>query len=90
MTSLIDNLTKNLKPCSGCGNSVFQTYDLIKEKLMPTFVLQIVVDADNLEQAIAKKTEGEVISVNPRPQSQVVQAGVPNPAITALKIKEQK
>lgn len=77
MNPLIDNLTKNLKPCSGCGSNGIWELIPIKENIMQ-FQIQIVVEADNLIEAVKQfDGKGEVLSVNARPPQQRP-AGLPN------------
>ncbi len=70
MTPLINQFTKNLSGCSGCGsNGIWQSIP-IKEGIMQ-FQIQIVVEAENLMEAVKQfDGKGEVLSVNARPQQQ--------------------
>ncbi len=76
MTPLINQFTKNLSGCPGCGNSFWQLIP-IKEDIMQ-FQIQIVVEAENLMEAVKQfEGKGEVLSVNARPQPQRP-AGLPS------------
>ncbi len=68
MTPLINQFTKNLSGCSGCGsNAIWQSIP-IKEGTMQ-FQIQIIVEAENLMEAVKQfDGKGEVLSVNARPQ----------------------
>ncbi len=69
MNPLIDQFTKNLSGCSGCGNGIWQLIP-IKEDTMQ-FQIQIVVEANSLIEAVKQfDGKGEVLSVNARPQPQ--------------------
>ncbi len=72
MTPLVQSFTKNLKPCSGCGNSFWQSIP-IKENIMQ-YAVTVIVEADDLKSAVLKVPNevGEVASVNPRPQQPIV------------------
>jgi len=71
MTSLIDNFSKILKPCSGCGSSGIWQSIPIKEDIMQ-YAVTVIVEADSLKTAVLKIPDdlGEVASATPRPQPQ--------------------
>ncbi len=57
MQPLINQFTKNLSGCSGCGSNdgVYETWLKAKEKgEKMTFVFEVAVKADNYKQAVAK------------------------------------
>ncbi len=57
MQPLINQFTKNLSGCSGCGSNdaVYETWAKAKEKgEKMTFVFEVAVDADNYKQAVGK------------------------------------
>ncbi len=57
MQPLINQFTKNLKPCSGCGSNdaVYETWAEAKEKgEKMTFVFEVVVEAETYKQAVGK------------------------------------
>ncbi len=78
MSPLIDQFTKNLSDCSGCGsNGVWQLIPT-KEGIMQ-FQIQIIVEAENLIEAVKQfDGKGEVMSVNARPQQQRTTIGLPS------------
>lgn len=63
MQPLIQAFTKNLSPCTGCGKTV-----ILEKGVSMIFIIQVQVEAENARQAMDKVNEGDVISVNPRPQ----------------------
>jgi|SRR5882724_11610538 len=81
----IDPATNQLRPESGCAgrqnalNSFsdaifdrFWTNNKEKETNKMQFQIVVAVEANNVEEALAKyKTEGNALSVNPRPQPAV-------------------
>ncbi len=78
----IDPQTNQLRPESGCGkrrawlnNFGDSVYDyLFKKNGGPmTFVIQVTVEAENAKEAMDKISEGQVLSINPRPQPVVSQ-----------------
>lgn len=71
MQPLINQFTSNLSGCSGC--SKVDPWKLIPEKEdIMQFQIQIIVEAENLLEAVKKlEGQGEVMSVNARPQPQV-------------------
>ena len=73
MEPLIDNFTKNLKPCSGCGEMSAVIYFIDKHDRGEnmTFIVQVKVEANDVKQAIENIGSGNVISVNPGPQQLV-------------------
>lgn len=79
MNPLIDNFSKILKPCSGCGNSFWQSIP-IKEDIMQ-YAVTVIVEADTLKAAVLKVPDdlGEVASATPRPQQpqQPIPPGLP-------------
>ncbi len=72
----------DLAGCSGCGkmrdnlNAGMSVHDAIIERWFKAkekgekmqFQIQIIIEAESVEEALQKKGEGTVISVNPRPQ----------------------
>lgn len=80
MNPLIDNFREILKPCSGCGNSIWNSIQ-IKEDTMQ-YAVTVIVEADTLKAAVSKVPDelGEVASVNPRPTVQRPH-GIPLPSI---------
>ncbi len=72
MKPLINQFTKNLSGCSGCGNNdaVYQTWSKAKqlgEEMK--FQLVVVVESGNLKEAVGKIPDGiEVISAQARPE----------------------
>lgn len=69
----------DLAGCSGCAQrrdmlneghylEAFRTLFKQPEGEKMQFQIQIVVEAESVEQALQKKSEGTVISVTPRPQ----------------------
>jgi hypothetical protein len=62
---LIETFTKGLSPSSCCGQ-----IQILKEGVNMTFILQVQVEAESVEEALQKKAEGKTISVNARPQPQ--------------------
>src|SRR6266446_2286095 len=82
----IDPQTNQLRPESGCAkrrawlnNFGDKVYDyLFKKNGGPmTFVIQVTVEAQNAKEALDKISDGQVLSINPRPQSQVVSQVLP-------------
>jgi hypothetical protein len=87
--SVNDNLTKNLKPCSGCGKNLSDTaYDQFwqpkdKKKMEYVITQQVAVTAESVPEALAKAEpkDGTVITANvvPRPKPQpTIKTGSPN------------
>lgn len=84
MESLINQFTKNLSGCSGCGSNVeiYETWLKSKqtgEKMK--FQLVVVVESENLKEAIVKMPDGvEVLSAQtkPEPRPPQVTPGLPS------------
>ncbi len=80
MQPLINQFTKNLSGCSGCGNNgdVYETWARAKEKgEKMKFQFGIVIEADNYKQAVAKvPDEFEILSGGVKPEAKPVQQGV--------------
>ncbi len=78
MKPLINQFTKNLSGCSGCGNNESAIYDewirSKQEGKLMKFQLSIVVEADNYKQAINKiPDEFEILQGGVKPE---VKAGI--------------
>ncbi len=61
MEPLINQFTKNLSGCGGCGSTdaVYETWAKAKEKgEKMTFVFEVTVDADNYKEAVGKFPDG--------------------------------
>jgi len=71
MQPLIQQFTKNLKPCSGCGSTdaVYDTWVEAKEKgEKMTFVFEVAVEAENYKQAVGKvPDEFEILKGTTKP-----------------------
>lgn len=78
MEPLVQSFTKNLSPCTGCGNSAVDYFIEQKTKgAKVTFILQIEANGDDLIQAIqSDRTTWKVISGNPARQQQAVPAQI--------------
>ena len=80
MDPLINQFTKNLSGCSGCGNngSVYETWLKAKqsgEKMK--FQFAVVIDAETYKQAVAKvPDEFEILSGGVKPEVKPVQQGI--------------
>ncbi len=74
MQPLINQVTKNLSGCSGCGNGstepIYETWLKAKEKgEKMKFQFGIVIEADNYKQAVAKiPDEFEILSGGVKPE----------------------
>ncbi len=84
MEPLIKQFTKNLKPCSWCGNgnAVYETWAEAKKKgEKMTFVFEVAVDADNYKQAVGKvPDEFEILKGTTKPDRQT-QGGPQLPSV---------
>ncbi len=84
MQPLIQSFTKNLKPCSGCGNgtgdSIYNTWLEAKQKgEIMKFQLTIVVEADTYKQAVNKvPDEFEILAGQVKPEKPQPTVGVSN------------
>ncbi len=83
MQPLINQFTKNLKPCSGCGNGsadpIYETWLKAKQKgEKMKFQFAVVIEADTYKEAVLKvPDEFEILQggVKPEPK-QPVQSGI--------------
>ncbi len=81
MTPLINQFTKNLSGCSGCGkgDAVYDTWHKAKLKGgKMKFQFAIVIDAETYKQAVAKvPDEFEILQGGVKPEPKVAQpAGI--------------
>ncbi len=81
MKPLINQFTKNLSGCSGCGNgsanAVYETWEKAKqsgEKMK--FQFMVVVEANDYKTAVASIPDGfEIISGGVKPEAKTVISG---------------
>ncbi len=75
-TPLINNLTKNLSGCSGCGNNdaVYQTWAKAKQSgEIMKFQFTVVIESDTYKQAVSKvPDEFEILSGGVKPETKTV------------------
>jgi hypothetical protein len=71
MQPLINQFTKNLAGCGGCGNSLSNPlwFKNKQEGQQMVYVIPIKITADDVKSAIAKLdgVDGEIMAVNPQP-----------------------
>ncbi len=81
MESLINQFTKNLSGCSGCGNGstepIYETWLKAKEKgEKMKFQFAVVIDAETYKQAVAKvPDEFEILQGGVKPELKPAQQG---------------
>lgn len=78
MQPLIQSFTKNLQPCSGCGNSAVDYFiEQSAKGENVTFILQVEANGDDLIQAMTSdRAQWKVISGNPARQQTAVPAQI--------------
>ncbi len=82
MQPLINQLTKNLSGCSGCGNGstepIYETWRKAKEKgEKMKFQFAVVIEADTYKAAVAKvPDEFEILQGGVKPEAKPAQQGV--------------
>ncbi len=85
MESLINQFTKNLSGCGGCGSkdAVYETWVKAKETgEKMKFQFAVVIDADTYKQAVAKvPDEFEILNGGVKPEPRPVAA--PNAGISS-------
>ncbi len=73
----------NLDAGMSVKNAIIERWFKAKEKgEKMQFQIQIVVEAESVEEALQKKADGTVISVNPRPPQPPRPLGMPGHVIT--------
>jgi hypothetical protein len=74
MKPLINQFTKNLSGCSGCGSNLANPiwFKDKQEGEMITYVIPVKIQAATVKEAIAKLdgVDGEIMAVNQAPQQQ--------------------
>ncbi len=78
----------DLAGCSGCSkmrdnlNAGMGFWEAVKQRIkgepQMQFQIQTVVEAESVQEALAKLSEGTVISITPRPQQPQRPLGLPN------------
>ncbi len=80
MKPLINQFTKNLSGCSGCGSNdaVYETWVKAKEKgEKMKFQFAVVIEADTYKQAVSKvPDEFEILHGGVKPEPKVVPSGI--------------
>ncbi len=79
MEPLINQFTKNLSGCGGCGsNGVYETWLKAKEKgEKMKFQFGVIIEADTYKKAVAMiPDEFEILSGGVKPEAKPVQQGV--------------
>ncbi len=82
MQPLINQFTKNLSGCSGCGNGsadpIYETWVKAKqlgEKMK--FQFAVVIEADSYKEAVMKVPDGfEILQGGVKPEAKPVQQGI--------------
>ncbi len=79
MTPLINQFTKNLSGCSGCGNNdaVYETWAKAKQTgESMKFQFSVVIESETYKQAVAKvPDEFEILSGGVKPEAKIVTSG---------------
>ncbi len=76
MTPLINQFTKTLRPCSGCGeidlsDPIYDQFWKTNREENMQYQIMVLIDANDVKEAVNKIPDGmQVLAVNPRPQQQ--------------------